>query len=241
MTLRKKSLGIVTITLLGLIVVLFFSNRQIVLGSFSDLEEEDIRRNVQRVEEALDTQLDEIDISARDYALDDISPERLLSLLNDYAFTETLDGKNGLADLIGSLNLNTFLLADADGRIIWGRGYDEETQDLSSVPRGLLPHLTPDNPLIRHPNSESSLKGLVFIPEGPLLVASEYILSSQGDDAILGTVIMGRFLDGPEVERLSHLTRLSLTLHRLDGSDIQRTSRLRCPPSPMLNQWRYAH
>ena len=220
MTLRIKTMGIITITLVGLIAVLIFSNRQIVLGSFSELEKEDIRRNVQRVQEALQTQLGEIDISARDYALDDISPEILVGLLNDYSFTQTLDGKNGLADLIGSLNLNTFLLADADGRIIWGRGFDEETQALSPVPRGLLPHLTPDNPLIRHPDSETTLTGLVFIPEGPLLVASEYILSTSGDDAILGTVIMGRFLDDQEVQQLSELTRLSLVIHRLDGSEI---------------------
>ena len=144
----------------------------------------------------------------------------MVSLLNDHAVRETPNGKNGLADLIADLKLNTFLLADADGRIIWGRGYDEETQDLSPVPKGLLPHLAPDNPLLRHPNSGSSLKGMVFIPEGPLLVASEHILSTQGVDAILGTVIMGRFLDDQDVQQLSELTRLSLMVHRLDDSDI---------------------
>ena len=220
MTLRIKTLGIVTVTLVALILVLIISNRQIVLGSFSDLEDEDIRRNVQRVEEALAAELNEIDISATDYALDDISPVTLVGLLNDQAFAETLDGKNKLADLIAGLNLNTFLVADADGRVLWGRGYDEDTQDLSPVPRGLLPHLTPDNPLLRHPNSETTLTGMVFIPEGPLLVASEHILSTLGEGAILGTVIMGRFLDDAEIQELSELTRLSLVMHRLDGSDI---------------------
>ena len=220
MTLRVKTLGIVTVTLVGLIAVLIVSNWQIVLGSFSDLEEEDIRRNVQRVQEALATELDEIDISARDYALADLSLETLVSLFNDHAVRETPDGKNALAGLIADLKLNIFLLADADGRIVWGRGYDEESRDLVPVPKGLLPHLTPNNPLFRHPNSEISLTGLVFIPEGPLLVASEHILSSQGGDSILGTVIMGRFLDDQEVQQLSELTRLSLTVHRLDGSDI---------------------
>ena len=89
MTLRVKTLGIVTVTLVGLILVLIFSNRQIVLGSFSDLEEEDIRRNVNRVEEALATELAEIDISARDYALGDLSLDTMVDLLNDHAFRET--------------------------------------------------------------------------------------------------------------------------------------------------------
>jgi len=219
MTLRVKTMGIITVALLGLILVLIFSNRQIVLSSFSELEDEDIRRNVQRVQEALATQLDEIDISATDYALADQSLETLAGLLNDQASRVTPDGKNALAVLIADLKLNTFLLADADGRIVFGRGYDEETQALTSPPRGLFPHLTPDNPLLRHPNAESSLTGLVFIPEGPLLVASEYILSSQGG-GILGTVIMGRFLDDEEIRQLSELTRLSLVVHRLDGSDM---------------------
>lgn len=218
MTLRKKTLGIVTVTLVGLIAVLIFSNWQIVLGSFSDLEEEDIKRNVQRVTEALNTELREIDISAKDYAQDDLSLEQLVSELNEHAVRETRDGI-GLPDLMADLKLNTFLLADADGRIIWSRGYDEETRDLPSVPKGLWPHLTPDNPLIRHPNSETSLTGLVFIPEGPLLVASEYILSTRGEDAILGTVIMGRFLDDNEVQQLSELTSLSLMVHPLDGGE----------------------
>ena len=219
MTLRVKTMGIITVALLGLILVLIFSNRQIVLSSFSELEDDDIRRNVQRVQEALATQLDEIDISATDYALADQSLETLAGLLNDQASRVTPDGKNALAVLIADLKLNTFLLADADGRIVFSRGYDEETQTLTSPPRGLFPHLTPDNPLLRHPNAESSLTGLVFIPEGPLLVASEYILSSQGG-GILGTVIMGRFLDDEEIRQLSELTRLSLVVHRLDGSDM---------------------
>ena len=216
----KKTLGIISVTLVGLIAVLIFSNYQIVLGSFSDLEEEDIRRNVQRVQEALATELKEIDISAKDYALADLPLETLVSLFNDHAVRETPDGNNALAGLIADLKLNIFLLADADGRYVWSRGYDEKTQNLGPVPTGLLPHLTPDNPLLRHPNSGSSLTGLVFIPEGPLLVASEYILSTGGDDAILGTVIMGRFLDDEEVEQLSELTRLSLMVKELDGSDI---------------------
>lgn len=149
----------------------------------------------------------------------DQSLETLAGLLNDQASRVTPDGKNALAVLIADLKLNTFLLADADGRIVFSRGYDEETQTLTSPPRGLFPHLTPDNPLLRHPNAESSLTGLVFIPEGPLLVASEYILSSQGG-GILGTVIMGRFLDDEEIRQLSELTRLSLVVHRLDGSDM---------------------
>ena len=103
MTLRVKTMGIITVALVGLILVLIFSNRQIVLGSFSELEDEDIRRNVQRVQEALATQLDEIDISAKDYALADQSLETLAGLLNDQASRVTPDGKNALAVLIADL------------------------------------------------------------------------------------------------------------------------------------------
>ena len=129
-------------------------------------------------------------------------------------------GKNGLADLIAKLELNIFLLADAKGRIVWSRGYDEATESLQTVPRGLLPHLTPNSPLVRQQGSDKALTGLVFIPEGSLLVVSEHILATEGDDAILGAVIMGRYLDDAAVQQLSELTRLSLTVRRLDGGEM---------------------
>ena len=124
MTLRERTLGIVTATLVGLIVILFFSMSEIVLRSFAELEEDDIRRNVLRVEEALAMQLGQMNISARDYAPADLSLETLIDLLDSRAAQRTTGGKNGLADLLGDLELNALLLAYSKGRIIWSQGYD---------------------------------------------------------------------------------------------------------------------
>ena len=62
LTLRKKTLVIVTTTLIALVIVLFFSIRFIVLNSFEDLEEDDVRRHVQRVAEAFDRELVQLSI-----------------------------------------------------------------------------------------------------------------------------------------------------------------------------------
>lgn len=53
LTLRKKTLVIVTTTLIALVIV---------LNSFEDLEEDDVRRHVQRVAEAFDRELVQLSI-----------------------------------------------------------------------------------------------------------------------------------------------------------------------------------
>ena len=68
LTLRKKTLIVITLTLIALTVVLFFSIRFIVLGSFEDLEKDDVGRHVQRVSEAIDNQLTDMNSKLNGWA-----------------------------------------------------------------------------------------------------------------------------------------------------------------------------
>ena len=53
MTLRTKTLLIITATLVGLIALLYASSKHILMGSFADLERESVQRNVRRASQAL--------------------------------------------------------------------------------------------------------------------------------------------------------------------------------------------
>ena len=50
LTLRKKTLLIVTLTLIALVIGLFFGIRTIVMGSIEELEDRDVQKQVQRVQ-----------------------------------------------------------------------------------------------------------------------------------------------------------------------------------------------
>jgi len=79
-----------------------------------------------------------------------------------------------------------------------------------------MKRLSADGLLLTHSNTESSIKGLILLDEGPMLIVSRPILTSMGGRPIRGTLIMGRYID---LEMLNPSPRvMRLTLQRLDGA-----------------------
>ena len=58
LTLRKKTLTIVAATFIGLIAVLYFALSSIMMNSFEQVEDMDVRADIQRFREALTNSLD---------------------------------------------------------------------------------------------------------------------------------------------------------------------------------------
>ncbi|GAI85058.1 unnamed protein product, partial [marine sediment metagenome] len=73
--------------------------------------------------------------------------------------------------------------------------------------------------LLYHPNTENSIGGIVLLPEGPVLIASQPILTSDDEGPVHGALLMGRYLDATEINRLAEAALLPLTAYRAD--DIQ--------------------
>ncbi|MCK4450241.1 MAG: GAF domain-containing protein, partial [Anaerolineae bacterium] len=115
--------------------------------------------------------------------------------------------------------LNLMLFINSSGQIVFGKGFDLDNEEEISVPQSLQEHLT-DDALLRHPDTESSITGIVLLPEGPLLVASRPILTSEEEGPLRGTMIMGRYLDSTEVERLAEITHVSLSVRQSDDEQM---------------------
>jgi adenylate cyclase len=74
----------------------------------------------------------------------------------------------------------------------------------------LLQHLSSGELLLNPPAPGDGVVGLVSLPEGPMLVASRSILTSEGEGPVRGHLIFGRYLDAEGVEKLSRTTLISL-------------------------------
>ncbi len=210
MTLRKKTLLIIGLTLIGLIALLHVITSIILLNSFARLEEQDARRNVSRVQSALADSLQTLDATAGDWAPWD----------DTYTFVE--DGneayvENNLVDsTFSNLQLNLMLFIRPSGEIVYGKAFDLEKQQEVPVPESIRAHVTADAPLLRHPDITSSVTGIILLPEGPMLVASQPILTSNDEGPSHGTLVIGRYLDAAEVESIARTTHLSLAAYRFD-------------------------
>ena len=218
MTLRKKTLLVVWVTLIVLIVVLFFGIRSIVMSSIQDLERRDVATQVQRVNEALDNRLAAMDQKLRVEANPGRTSNRELyaaALDNEITKVSQTHG-NKLAEFIANLDMNVFLFSYSPENIRWEQGYDDATRSLTPIPEGLRAQLTPDTPLLNPPEDDSSLVGLVLLPEGPMLVTSVRILAQKEGGTVYenAAMVMGRFLDEGEILKLEEQTRLDLTISR---------------------------
>ena len=120
MTLRKKTLLIIGLTLAGLIVLLYFISQTILLGSYARLEEQSVQQNVERAVTALQDQLSILDSIAGDWAPWD----------DTYTFVEDVNEAYVAANLtdtaFANLKLNLMLFIDPSNQVVFSKAFDLE-------------------------------------------------------------------------------------------------------------------
>jgi sensor domain CHASE-containing protein len=212
MTLRRKTLFVVSLTFLVLIAILYVTSQFLLIRSFDELEQQYTRREVERALAIIDADLSELDTMAGDWA----------GWNDTYAFIE--DGNpqyiesNLIDDGLAMVRLNLIVYVHSSGRVVLGKAIDLQKSKSAPIPDSLRPYLSPETILLDHSDSTSGVNGLIDLPEGPLLIVARPILTSQKEGPSRGTLIMGRYLDSAEIERLARVARLSFTLHSASQS-----------------------
>ncbi len=213
-TLRTKTLLVIGVTLAGLIILLYVTGSVIWLDSFAKLEEQTTRQNVERAANALADNLSTLNSITGDYA--EWDDTYAFAEDRNPAYPEAIFYDDGLVDL----HINVVLIFNAAGELIFAKHIDLQTGQEAPFPPALRAHLTPDNPLLQHPDTTSQVVGLIMLPDGPILISSRPILTSLDEGPIRGSLIMGRFLNGAEVHRLSGLVNLSLTFQHFEATKL---------------------
>ena len=214
MTLRKKTLVIMGLTLAGLYGGLYFASRAVMLRSFEKLEEQDTRQNLERALSALSDDLSTLDHTTGDYSSWNRTYDFAVHPDPEYAQSELPDG------MLIRYRINAVLIFNSSGRLLVSKGFDLKTGQVTPVLQSLLEHLSYRAELLHHVDTRSSIAGTLLLPEGAMLVASRPILTADGKGPIHGTLIMGRYLDWHEVNSLAEITHLPLTLYRFDDPRI---------------------
>ena len=213
MGMRRRILIAIGMTFASLVLVLYLVARVILMESFTELEKQYVNRDVQRTQSALSDELDTLDTLLLDCAARD----------DTYTFIEDANEEyiesNFTYETFTDSRLDLVLFVNSSGQTVFGTSFRENRK--APVPQSLQEHLTEDA-LLDHPNTKSSIRGIVLIPEGSLLIASRPILTSEKEGPIRGTMIVGRYLDSVQLERLAQITHLSLALHRLDDAQMPR-------------------
>ncbi len=214
LTLRKKTMLIIGATLVCLIVILYFTTSTIMMDGFSRLEEQDTVKNVNRVLQSLDDDIADLNGYVGDWAAWD----ETYTFINDrnYDFVErNIPNKTFL-----EMRLNLMLYINSSGGVVFGRSFDLVDERAVPVPESLKEYLAADSILLKHDDKYGSVKGIILLPEGPMIVVSRPILDNERKGPIRGSTIWGRYLNEQEIEHLAEMTHLSVTMSQLGGTQM---------------------
>ncbi|CDM96697.1 response regulator [Limnospira indica] len=229
MKLHKKTLLIIGAALISLIVVLYTTASCILIQNFRNLEIESVHQDVVRVIKALEDDLANLDTIAQDQAKWD----------DTYAFINQQNSRYVRSNLANTmfmdLRLNLFILIDSQGQIVFSKGFDINSQTETPIPASLSPHLKSVSLSFSNPSRSCFEKeeeipcptiGIVMLPEGPLLLSARPILTSIAHGPSRGTLVVGRYLDHNEIDRLTQITQLAVEINPWTPLNPQQTQQI---------------
>lgn len=197
MSLRGKAIvGIVVVSIVlmsGLVVI----DRFLVAPQFDRVDEQETARDVRRAANAVLMEVDALDVLLIDWAtwddtyafMDDRSPEYVASNLQD--------------DITDALQLSAFIFVAPSGEVVVSRTH---TPDGTSAPvDGFREGDMALGRLLDRTIDSGEVRGVVSLPEGPMMVAVRPILRTDGSGPPHGALIMGRWLSEGFEQRLSAL------------------------------------
>jgi PAS domain S-box-containing protein len=210
MSVRVKTLIILCLTFLITLGILYFAAQWFLLRDAIVAEQNSTIRDVTRLQAALSDQIAVMDANVSDWAPWD----------DTYAFINTADPayiKSNLpnTDAFTNIGVELMLFINNSGQIVYGKMVDLESGAEIPIPESLISQLKVGSPLLSHKEPSDKLDGILSLPEGLMLIASQPILTSQGQGPIRGTLIMGRRLDQAEISKISKNTQLSISVFPL--------------------------
>ncbi len=213
MSLWKKTILLISLTFIIVIIVLYFISQNIMLRSFIILEEQIAVRNVERIKNAIHDHIESLSYYAADWASWDDSYEFVIDLNDNYRETNLVDST------FTNLKINFLMFINTDGRVVYKRGLDLKEEVEMTVPASLLSHIKLHSVILRH-DTEGFLDGLLYLPEGPVIITSHPLLTSEDEGPARGTLIMAKFLDSALLDHFSERTRLPIKMHYIKSNNM---------------------
>ncbi|MDZ4169256.1 MAG: EAL domain-containing protein [Coriobacteriia bacterium] len=187
----------VGLTMVVAFAVLFAGAVGVLTSRYVELEESSAKRCAQRAARALADELKRIENMAALLAVNDTTHRFMIErdpvLLAD-DFGESALVLHG-ADFV--------VLIDEGGQAAHHDSFDLDAGARVPAADGLVREIESARMLRTPAGSSGAVKGLMRLPGGIALVSANSIISSEASAVPSGTLVLGRYLDEPEVERIS--------------------------------------
>jgi len=200
-----------------LAVFLIVFSKKVLLESYTSLETRHVSGDVHRAVLQIESEIDSLHRAVQDWAIWD----------EPYAFVQNFDpqfiSRNLRTETFLKLRLTAIVLADRNGKIVYGANLDNRKKVSTTLPHGISEILTRQSPLL---SLKHGHKGIYLLPAGPILIASEPIFDSAKQLPARGVFIMCRALNHDLINKLDLLTQLTITLQPITSDTLPQDFRL---------------
>ena len=212
---RKPLVLVACLAAACLIVGVFYAARVALALSFSRIEDEEGRQSVERVRQALQADLRQLDVAAEDYALWDDFYDFVQH--NDPGLIPHFFSQGGL----NNIDVDVVWVVDDSGRtIVQIRPDDELSGGLQPLTPETLKSLKSYESLLRQIASSPVRRPAQFVrmPGGAMAVAVRRVSRESQPRVGIGTFVFGRYIDATVIQRLQQTSQAPVRATVLDES-----------------------
>ncbi len=215
MSLRLKVLLIIIGATALLLGIVFAVSQYFFMSSFQRIEEQYAREMVQRTTSVFNNQLENLSRINLDWAAWD----------DTYAFVQNPSEhqeyviSNFTDSTFINNRLNFIFIIDREGRLVYGKGFDLNSKTEVDIPPVLHEGVL-SKTLTYHEEVQDYVASIILLPQGPLLISAQPILTSNDGGPIRGTFIMARYFDDSMIKGISDTVHVPLAVAQIDDKDM---------------------
>jgi two-component system, NtrC family, sensor kinase len=205
MNIRMKVVSLLALLFVILIAIEIAVQREVLMPSFADLERDDAKVAMRRIDYALDMALDNLALTAADWG--NWQDVYRYVQAPDEAFLRT----NISPTAMKQLHVNALAIVDLQGNVVLASGQDLSgaNMDLDFTRQKALPV---NFPWRANLTAGKPAKGLIRTDRGAMMLAAAPVLDGSGSGRPLGLVFMGQLLTPSEVRELGARAQADLSL-----------------------------
>jgi len=210
--LKKKLVLIFSASYILIFMCFFIASNTFLMKGFLEIEDSNIKRQTELGLKSLDLRIDELDQTTHGFAARDDTYYYIESGLKHF-INELL-----LSSTFIDYEINFMAFLNGEGDIICSKAFN--LVELKNIPfPGSIREAIEQHSVLKNYNeTDNGVSGILMTLDGPILLSSRPVITTEESGPIIGTLICGRYLDFLEVEKLKESTFLSLEV--IDVNDV---------------------
>jgi adenylate cyclase len=206
MKIRTKVVLSITFILCTLVCVIYIVVGFIMMSGFKKIESDEVNRNVSRVHEVIQNEMNSMQNSLFTWTQWNDS----YKFIDDH--NKQFIDANISSTLYTGMKLNFFFFINSNFEVILDGGYDYINEKEIEIPGSLRKYLVRDSVLFKNMDPKLSVKGIIKLPEFPVLAVSAPITDTEGTAPSKGFIVFVKIINDNLISNWSEITHLKITL-----------------------------